>query len=246
MAEGERIAAGVVRRLRDQEEWRSRVRQHPGTAVISFDSAGGLDDAFLQLQPDAGVEEVPVWVSLSHGSVDLGEIEFEPVSAAVVRWGGDHRERGLVAGFPQMLLGPALAGKSSRTPVAGGRRADGLLELWVEPSATGQILAAVDADSQLGTLAELRWASTAADARLLIALAASGERSLGIAHLPVDRSQPLRDLDLLVHPDLSAIDWDESLLSRSASAAISQGGRERWQQLLAAGPVREREASRDR
>lgn len=238
MAEGERIAAGVVRRLAEGEEWRSRVRQAPGTAMVVFDPAADLDGVFLQLQPDTAVEEVPVWVSLEHGRADLAEIEFEPVSVAVVRWGRDHRERGLVAGFPQMLLGPAMAGRSLRTPVAGGRREDGLLELWVEPSGAGQVLAAVDADPGLGTVAELRWTSGSTAGHLLIALAPAGERNAGIAHLPVDPAEPLEDLSLLVHPTLNGFEGDEPLLARSAAAALTPDGRTRWQQLLASKPRR--------
>jgi hypothetical protein len=231
MKAGEEIAASVAALLGEQPEWRQRVSHRPGTSVVSVDT--DLDGALLELRPDPSVEEVPAWVTLDHGPADLSEIEFEPVSVAVVHWGPGHSERGLIAGFPQMLLGPALAGTTRRTPVAGGRRVDGRLELWIEPTATGEVLAAVDADSGLGTVAELRWRTGPDSGRLLVALAATGQgRNVGVARLPVNPTRPLEELDLLVHPDLGGLAVDAALISLSLAAAYSQTARDHWRKLL--------------
>jgi hypothetical protein len=233
MMQGEKIADRVASELRGIPEWRNRVRHQPGDALIRIEDEGDLDGAMLELRPAVDLDEVPVWVELEHGRADLSEIEFEAVSVSIVRWGKEHGERGLIANFPQMLLGPALAGRRHRNPVAGGRRADGSLELWIEATATGVVAATVDADPRLGEIAELRWRSAREEERLLLALVPTPSgRNLGLARLPFTPSEPLVTLELLVHDSLDAVAVDANLLESSAAAAYSEPGRSRWRELM--------------
>ncbi len=230
MGLGEEIAEQAVVELRRTPGWGGRISRRPGESRIRVTDEGDLADAMVELRPEAGAEEVAVWVALAGGYADLSALDFVPRSASVVRWGKEYVERGLTIGFTQHLLGTALAGEHRRTPVAGGRKADGSLELWIEASPTGEVLAAVDTEADLGTVADLRWSTDEGDSRLLLVLIEGpNNRRLGLARLDLDPSQALTGLDLLVHRDLDIAAADEGLLARSASAAVSEEGRDRWQ-----------------
>lgn len=198
----QRDAQHVVKALVNSEralEGRVAVCVVDGRPMLEIDA--DLDGALLELRP-ADVREVPVWVTFEHGVADLGDVGFEPESVSLVHWDTDHRRRGLIAGFPQLLLSPAVAGTRRRSPVAGGRRADGLLELWVEASAAGEVIAVVDASETLGPTAQLRWTSGSGRSDGLTVAVPVGPRGrrLGVASLPVDPVDGLTRLQVLVEP----------------------------------------------
>jgi len=233
MVEGGEIAASVASELRTIPGWEDCASHRSGEPTVEVPDGVELDDALLELQPPPGLEEVPVWVKFEHGVADLSEVEFEPSAVAIVRWGKDYRERGLVAGFPQMLLGPALAGQRRRRAVAGGRRADGSLELWIEANGTGEVLATLDAEACLGEVADLRWRTAGETGRLLIALVATSTgRSIGLARAPIDPNEPIDALELLLHAGLTDVESDPTLLTHSSEAARSRSSRERWREFL--------------
>jgi len=236
MGSGETIAANVAERLGETvPELVGHVtpRNEDGRVYVEVDAV--VDGSMLELRPPVTVREVPVWVELKHGRADLTDVDFEPVAVSVVSWGEEHAQRGLLVGFPQMLLSPALAGQRRNVPVAGGRRGDGALELWIEPGPGGEVLAAVDADARLGQLAELSWTAAAGGGRLLVALAGSQPgRRTGLAALP-EIGEQLLEIDLLVHEGLGDAAVDDELLQASVAAARSQAARELWGRLT--GPL---------
>lgn len=193
--------------------------------------------AMVEVRPPDSVREVPVWVDLEHGPADLTDVGFEPASVSIVSWDAAHVERGLMVGFPQMLLGPAVAGRNREAPVAGGRRGDGAIELWIEPMPGGEIVAAVDTEAGLGPVADLAWETAAGSGRILVALPVSQDgRRLGLAAVPLAGRDRLWSIDLLVHPGLASVPADEDLLRASVASARSQLARDLWRQLREAAP----------
>jgi hypothetical protein len=194
---------------------------------LAVEVSAGHPDTVLVLHPPSNVADVPILVPLASGRTELYDLDFAPERISVLRWDDDHRRRGLSIGFPQTLISPAVAGEGHRTPVAGARRADGLLELWLEASATGRVRAVVDCDAALGTIADMRWRSEAHHGRLLIALAdLRGGRRLGHAILPLDPVDGLQEYELLVLVDPAQAMADRTLFSQSVASTCTPAGHE--------------------
>lgn len=230
MEDKEAIAASVAEKLGGSRAGGETSAWSSGTKV--FTEAGReASGTMLELHPPPGAREVPVWVKLEHGYADLADLDFEPASVSIVEWDECHGEQGLIVGFPQMLFGPAVAGRRHEAPVAGGRRGDGRIELWIEPTPIGEMVAVIDADARLGLVGNLAWTSPAGDGRLLIALPESRGRRLGLASLPLNGIDQLLSIDLLVHPDLTDAAPDAALVGISVASARSQSAQTLWRQL---------------
>lgn len=194
---------------------------------LAVEVSAGHPDTVLVLHPPSNVTDVPVLVPLASGRTELYDLDFTPERVSVLTWDGEYRRRGLSIGFPQALVSTAVAGEDHRTPVAGARRADGLLELWLEASETGQVRAVVDCDAALGTIADLRWRSEVGHGRLLIALPdLRGPRRLGHAILPLDPVGGLQEFELLVLVEPAEVMADRALFSQSVASAGTPAARE--------------------
>lgn len=231
-AASDRLAAQLKQAHPELEPKVKVIATATGTSVVTEDLDEG---SMLELVPPAAMSEVPVWVHLARGRVEIPELRFEPATAQIVRWAIEKVQRGLSIRIPQTLLSPALADERHSTAVAGGRRGDGGLELRIEPSASGVVTGVIDADVNMGGVADLSWRSDDRTGRLLIALFRQGDRRLGIAQLPIDAVKGLHGIELLTHAGLQSVpDLDVMLVRRSRAASLtSEPTREQWRLLLA-------------
>lgn len=234
MSASDEQAAGIARLLAADSELAQAVAVRVHGSVLSFHPKRASGGDVLELRPPPGAGEVPVFVELGHGPVDLQGLGFDPAEVALVQWDGDHLRRGLMFAYPQMLDDTAIAGTDHRVPVAGGRRGDGLLELWIESSPTGRVRATIDAARPLGCVADLTWRTPTGAGRLLVALVDHPpDRGLGACTLAIDARSGLSAVALVVRESLADADPDHELVASSRAAGDTPAGRERWTQLVA-------------
>lgn len=219
----ERKTQGVLEHLIAHDaDLRGKLRVAREAERTLVHASSDLHGALLELAPPAGVPEVPSYVLLREGGADIGEITFAPSYLKIVRWDEPAREAGLIIAAPQLLIRTDRAGEEHDTPVAGGRRADGRLEIWIEASVHQEVTATIDADRALGTVADLELTHGERRHRLLVALAHYGtDRTLGFARLPVDPTLPLTRTSVLVRQDLAATPNVSLALIRASRAAAT-------------------------
>lgn len=194
-----------------------------------------LHGALLELAPPAGLSDIPSYLLLRDGGADVGDIPYAPSALKIVRWDSAALESGLIIATPQLLARTDRAGADHDTPIAGGRRTDGRLEMWIEASVHQEVTATIGADSALGTVADVEFVNGEHQHRLLIALAQHGtNRTVGFARLPIDPTKPLTQTRVVVRQDLAATpNVSLALIRESRSGATSGASRQFFDAALA-------------
>lgn len=227
--------SGLERLIASDAGLRHELRLELQAQRILIHADASLHGALLELAPPIASSEVPSYLLLGDGGTDVGEIAYVPSAMKVVRWDSAALESGLIIATPQFLTRTDRAGADHDTPVAGGRRADGRLEMWIEASVHKEVTATIDADSALGTVADVELVNGEHRHRLLIALAQRGtDRTVGFARLPIDPAKPLTQTRVVVREDLAATpNVSLALIRASRNGSTSGASRQFFDTALA-------------